>query len=139
MAEIVAVLIFVISFAIPLMTKSILIYSVLNQILIGVTAALSVWIMLRMKPGSSGTGSGALLARMGDAQHNGGAGWEIYQQNEKFIVSLMAPETAPAEEPAAAAAAVGPPAPAPRASAAAAAPYRYPRARRWRWHSASAS
>src|SRR3954469_20833859 len=47
-AEIVAVLIFAIAFAIPLMTKSILIYSVLNQILVGVVAALSVWIMLRM-------------------------------------------------------------------------------------------
>ncbi|MEJ0019799.1 MAG: branched-chain amino acid ABC transporter permease [Acetobacteraceae bacterium] len=47
-AEIVAVLIFALSFAIPMMTKSILVYSVLNQVLIGVIAALSVWIMLRM-------------------------------------------------------------------------------------------
>ena len=58
------------------------------------------WVMLRMKPGSSGTGNGALLARMGDTEHHGGAGWEIYQQNGKFVVSLMAPKpAAPAPEP----------------------------------------
>jgi branched-chain amino acid transport system permease protein len=48
MAEIVAILVFCASFAVPLLTKSILVYSVMNQVLIGVTAALSVWIMLRM-------------------------------------------------------------------------------------------
>lgn len=78
------------------------------------------WIMLRMKPGSSGTGSGALLARMGDAQHNGGAGWEIYQHNEKFIVSLMAPapeggaSASPANPAAAPAVKPGEPKPEPR-------------------------
>src|SRR5690348_12987324 len=35
-------------FAIPLLTKSILVYSILNQALVGVVAAQSVWIMLRM-------------------------------------------------------------------------------------------
>jgi branched-chain amino acid transport system permease protein len=47
-AEIAALLIFAASFAIPLLTRSVLVYSVLNQILVGVIAALSVWIMLRM-------------------------------------------------------------------------------------------
>lgn len=47
-AEIAAVAIFVVAFAIPFLTKSVLIYSVLNQIMIGVIAAFSVWIMLRM-------------------------------------------------------------------------------------------
>lgn len=47
-AEIAAVLVLAATFVIPMLTNSILIYSVLNQILIGVTAALSVWIMLRM-------------------------------------------------------------------------------------------
>jgi branched-chain amino acid transport system permease protein len=47
-AEISAVLVFVISFAIPLLTKNVMIYSVLNQIMVGVVATFSVWIMLRM-------------------------------------------------------------------------------------------
>jgi branched-chain amino acid transport system permease protein len=47
-AEIAALLIFAASFVIPLLTRSVLVYSVLNQILVGVVAALSVWIMLRM-------------------------------------------------------------------------------------------
>jgi branched-chain amino acid transport system permease protein len=47
-AEIAAILVFVATFAIPLLTKSVLVYSVLNQILVGVIAAQSVWIMLRM-------------------------------------------------------------------------------------------
>lgn len=47
-AEIAAILTFVVAFAIPLLTKSVLVYSVLNQILVGVIAAQSVWIMLRM-------------------------------------------------------------------------------------------
>jgi len=47
-AEIAAVLIFVAVFAIPLSTKSVLVYSVLNQVLVGVVATFSVWIMLRM-------------------------------------------------------------------------------------------
>jgi branched-chain amino acid transport system permease protein len=47
-AEIATVAIFIIVFAIPLSTKSVLVYSVLNQVLVGVIAAFSVWIMLRM-------------------------------------------------------------------------------------------
>jgi branched-chain amino acid transport system permease protein len=47
-AEIAAVLMFMGVFAIPLSTNSVLVYSVLNQILVGVVAAFSVWIMLRM-------------------------------------------------------------------------------------------
>jgi branched-chain amino acid transport system permease protein len=47
-AEITAVAIFVVIFAIPLSTKSVLVYSVLNQVLVGVVATFSVWIMLRM-------------------------------------------------------------------------------------------
>ncbi len=47
-AEIAAVLIFAASFAIPMLTKSVLVYSVLNQVLVSVIAAFSVWIMLRM-------------------------------------------------------------------------------------------
>jgi branched-chain amino acid transport system permease protein len=47
-AEIATVAIFIIVFAIPLSTKSVLVYSVLNQALVGVIAAFSVWIMLRM-------------------------------------------------------------------------------------------
>ena len=47
-AEITAVVIFVAMFAIPLLTKSVLVYSVMNQALTGVIAAFSVWIMLRM-------------------------------------------------------------------------------------------
>jgi branched-chain amino acid transport system permease protein len=47
-AEIAAVAIFIVVFAIPLSTKSIMVYSVLNQVLIGVVATFSVWIMLRM-------------------------------------------------------------------------------------------
>jgi len=46
--EITALVIAVICFAIPMMTKSVLVYSVLNHALIGVIAAQSVWIMLRM-------------------------------------------------------------------------------------------
>ena len=47
-AEIAAILVFVAAFAEPMMTKSVLVYSVLNQALVGVVAAQSVWIMLRM-------------------------------------------------------------------------------------------
>jgi branched-chain amino acid transport system permease protein len=47
-AEIAAVLVFVVSFAIPLLTKNVMIYSVLNQIMVGIVATFSVWIMLRM-------------------------------------------------------------------------------------------
>ena len=47
-AEIAAAAVFVVAFAVPLLTTSVLIYSVMNQIMIGVIAALSVWIMLRM-------------------------------------------------------------------------------------------
>lgn len=47
-AEIAAVALFIVVFAVPLLTKSVLVYSVLNQVLVGVVAAFSVWIMLRM-------------------------------------------------------------------------------------------
>ncbi len=47
-AEIAAVAIFIVVFAIPLSTKSVLVYSVLNQVLVGVIATFSVWTMLRM-------------------------------------------------------------------------------------------
>lgn len=47
-AEIAACLIFVAAFAIPSLTRSQLIYSIANQALVGVIAAFSVWIMLRM-------------------------------------------------------------------------------------------
>ncbi len=47
-AEIAACLVFVAAFAIPSLTRSQLIYSIANQALVGVVAALSVWIMLRM-------------------------------------------------------------------------------------------
>ena len=56
------------------------------------------WIHLRAKPGGgarTGTGSGTLLARMGDAKRKGGAGWEIYQEGGTFTVNLV-----PATEPA---------------------------------------
>ncbi len=46
--EIAALVIAVVCFAIPMMTRSVLVYSVLNHALIGVIAAQSVWIMLRM-------------------------------------------------------------------------------------------
>jgi hypothetical protein len=51
------------------------------------------WIMLRAKPGGgvkSGTGNGALIARMGDDTRHGGAGWEIYAENAVISVSLIA-------------------------------------------------
>jgi branched-chain amino acid transport system permease protein len=47
-AETVAVLLLAIGFVVPLFTRSVLVYSILNQICIGVVAAESVWIMLRM-------------------------------------------------------------------------------------------
>jgi branched-chain amino acid transport system permease protein len=47
-AETVAVLVLAVGFVVPLMTRSVLIYSILNQIFVGVVAAESVWIMLRM-------------------------------------------------------------------------------------------
>ena len=46
--EIAALAIVAGAFAIPMATKSVLVYSVLNHALIGVIAAQSVWIMLRM-------------------------------------------------------------------------------------------
>jgi mono/diheme cytochrome c family protein len=62
------------------------------------------WIMLRAKPGGgvrTGTGSGALLARMGDEDRRGGAGWEIYQDGGKFTISLVpGPEASELEIPA---------------------------------------
>jgi branched-chain amino acid transport system permease protein len=47
-AEITAIVVFFPAFAVPFLTSSVLVYSVMNQVLIGVVAALSVWIMLRM-------------------------------------------------------------------------------------------
>ncbi|MGH8020993.1 MAG: DUF1553 domain-containing protein [Opitutaceae bacterium] len=59
------------------------------------------WVMLRGKPGGrggNGTGNGSMLARMGDEARKGGAGWDIYQEDERFIVNLLpvieTPETA---------------------------------------------
>jgi branched-chain amino acid transport system permease protein len=47
-AEIVAVLLLALGFVVPHFTRSVLVYSILNQIFVGVVAAESVWIMLRM-------------------------------------------------------------------------------------------
>ena len=47
------------------------------------------WVMLRTKAGDSNTGNGALLARRGDEQQHGGAGWEIYQEGGRFVVNLV--------------------------------------------------
>jgi branched-chain amino acid transport system permease protein len=47
-AEIAALVTMAAAFAIPMITKSVLVYSVLNQALVGIVAAQSVWIMLRM-------------------------------------------------------------------------------------------
>ena len=46
--EIAAIAVVAVCMVVPLLTKSVLVYSVLNQALIGVIAAQSVWIMLRM-------------------------------------------------------------------------------------------
>src|SRR3954469_2427318 len=46
--ELAAVLILACGFFVPMWTRSVLVYSVLNQAFIGVVAAQSVWIMLRM-------------------------------------------------------------------------------------------
>ncbi|MBS0639547.1 MAG: branched-chain amino acid ABC transporter permease [Acetobacteraceae bacterium] len=46
--ELIAVLLLSCGFFVPMFTRSVLIYSVLNQVFIGVVAAQSVWIMLRM-------------------------------------------------------------------------------------------
>jgi len=65
------------------------------------------WLMLRMKPGNGDTGDGSLLSRMGDDKSRDGAGWEIYQEKQHFIVNLV-----PAREaasPSAAPEAVRPP------------------------------
>jgi branched-chain amino acid transport system permease protein len=47
-AETVAVLLLAVGFVVPLFTRSVLVYSILNQIFVGAVAAESVWIMLRM-------------------------------------------------------------------------------------------
>ena len=50
------------------------------------------WLMLRASPGGgvkSGTGNGTLLSRMGDEKRHGGAGWEIYQENLQYYVTLL--------------------------------------------------
>ncbi len=57
------------------------------------------WLMLRAKPGGgvrTGTGSGALLARMGDEKRKQGAGWEIYQDAGQLTINLV-PATAEGE------------------------------------------
>jgi branched-chain amino acid transport system permease protein len=46
--ELVALILLAVGFIVPMVTRSVLIYSVLNQIYVGVIAAESVWIMLRM-------------------------------------------------------------------------------------------
>ncbi|MDO8538895.1 MAG: DUF1553 domain-containing protein [Opitutaceae bacterium] len=51
------------------------------------------WIMLRAKPGGgvrTGTGSGSLLARMGDEKRHAGAGWDLYHENLQLTVTLAA-------------------------------------------------
>lgn len=47
-ADIAAMLLLAVGFLVPFWTRSVLVYSVLNQMFIGVIAAESVWIMLRM-------------------------------------------------------------------------------------------
>lgn len=47
-AEVAALLLLSLGFVVPLITRSVLVYSILNQAFIGVIAAESVWIMLRM-------------------------------------------------------------------------------------------
>src|ERR1700761_4817427 len=46
--ELVSVLLLSAGFFVPVWTRSVLVYSILNQIFVGVVAAQSVWIMLRM-------------------------------------------------------------------------------------------
>lgn len=56
------------------------------------------WLMLRAKPGGgvrTGTGSGSLLARMGDEKRKSGAGWDIYQEGLQIFVNLN-PDLEPA-------------------------------------------
>jgi len=69
------------------------------------------WMMLRAKPGGgvrTGTGSGSLLARMGDEKRHTGAGWDVYQDGLVLFVSLTpdmendAASATPAPAPAAA-------------------------------------
>jgi hypothetical protein len=49
------------------------------------------WIMLRAKPGlkNGGTGNGTLLARLADPKKGENRGWELRQEDTKFIVSLV--------------------------------------------------
>ncbi|MBI5767963.1 MAG: DUF1553 domain-containing protein [Verrucomicrobia bacterium] len=70
------------------------------------------WLYLRAKPGGgarTGTGSGSLLSRMGEAKRRGGAGWEIYQEGGQFTVNLVPVIDAAAEAEIEAAAKVAPP------------------------------
>ena len=70
------------------------------------------WIMLRAKPGGgvrTGTGSGSLLARMGEETRKAGAGWDLYQEGTQFIVTLAAAVEEPDGALAAAAAQVAAP------------------------------
>ncbi len=46
--ELVALALLAVGFVVPMYTRSVLVYSVLNQVFVGVIAAESVWIMLRM-------------------------------------------------------------------------------------------
>jgi hypothetical protein len=45
--------------------------------------------MLREKPGGIDTGNGSLISRMGDDARGGGAGWEIYEKDQHFVVNLV--------------------------------------------------
>ncbi len=54
------------------------------------------WLMLRQKPGNGNTGDGSLLSRMGGEQRRNGAGWEIYQEKQHFVVYLVPAADAPA-------------------------------------------
>ncbi|HZZ17752.1 MAG TPA: DUF1553 domain-containing protein, partial [Opitutaceae bacterium] len=47
------------------------------------------WLMLRSKPNNIDTGDGSLLSRMGDEKRRNGAGWEIYQERQHFIVNIV--------------------------------------------------
>lgn len=85
------------------------------------------WILLRAKPGGgvrTGTGSGSLISRMGDAERRGGAGWEIYQDGGKFTVNLV---PAPKAPPAAVASKTAEAAPPKKAARKASAPAENPR------------
>jgi hypothetical protein len=47
------------------------------------------WAMSRMKTGNANTGAGSLLARMGDINRNANRGWDIFLEENKFVVHLV--------------------------------------------------